>query len=211
MNKEHFLIELRLNLKQLPFEEQQDICQVYADLFDEQLTAGLSEFEISKELGQPKLIAIEILKSKNLYFEETQPSDHGWQEFSDAEQFEHPYQHEYEFSPVAPSRFSRVSQIIGLFFLNTCFMIWMISALFMLLFAAWLVALAMSASPLIALVGIFMTAASTYGFFQLASAFIFCGVGLIGFLLLKPITTGSFKLLKGYIHWNLLILRGGHR
>lgn len=211
MNKEHFLIELRLNLKQLPFNKQQEICQTYADLFDDYLATGLSEFEISKELGHPKTIAIEILKSQNLYFEETVPNDHGWQEFSDADHFEHPYEHEYEFSPVSQSPFSRISQIIGLFFLNTLFMFWMILSLLMLLFAAWLVAISFIVSPLLALVGIFMTAANTYGFFQFSSSIVLCGIGLVGFLLLKPITSGSFKLLKGYINWNFTILRGGYR
>ncbi|QIL47904.1 HAAS domain-containing protein [Vagococcus hydrophili] len=54
MNKEHFLIELKLHLRQLSLTDQQAILQKYEDLFAEKIAEGLSEYQITKELASLK-------------------------------------------------------------------------------------------------------------------------------------------------------------
>ena len=57
MNREHFLIELKLHLRQLSLVDQQAILAKYDELFDEKLAQGLTEYQVTKELDSPKKIA----------------------------------------------------------------------------------------------------------------------------------------------------------
>ncbi|MGX7014586.1 DUF1700 domain-containing protein [Vagococcus silagei] len=211
MNQEHFLIELRLHLKQLSFDEQQEISDLYQSIFEEKKALGLSEYEISKELGHPREIAISILKSKNLFFEDAPPTNTGWQEFfEEAPTSPHPYNQTQQ-SPLPPaSGFLRVTQIIGLFFLNIFFMLWMIIVLLLLLLCGWIMVAGFTLAPFLAGFGL-ITAFSTYALFQFTNSLILCGIGLIGLTILKPVTEISFKLLKGYFKWNVLVMKGGRR
>ena len=80
MNKEHFLIELKLHLRQLSLVDQQAILAKYDDLFTEKMTQGLTEYQITKELDSPKEIASAILKEFNLELKENPTENNDWVE-----------------------------------------------------------------------------------------------------------------------------------
>ena len=62
MNKEHFLIELKIYLKPLSYQHQAAVLDKYEAIFDERMAAGEAEEQIAKNLGKPRSIAEEILK-----------------------------------------------------------------------------------------------------------------------------------------------------
>ena len=61
MNKEHFMIELKLSLRDLDESERQDVMRDYLEHFENGLAEGKTEEQIAKELGSPSQIAKEIL------------------------------------------------------------------------------------------------------------------------------------------------------
>ncbi|HCM88856.1 MULTISPECIES: DUF1700 domain-containing protein [Vagococcus] len=211
MNKEHFLIELKLHLRQLSLTDQQAILQKYEDLFAEKLANGLNEYQITKELASPKEIAISILKEFNLELEA--PNTHGndWLEFSAQEdslkESEHPYFANQQTRSSHDSGFIRFFQITGIIFLNLFFMLWLIFGWGLVLFIGWVLTVCFIGSPFMGIYSI-LTAMNVFGFFQLSVSIVMLGVGLIGSLIMLPFTKISFNLLKSYLKWNLQVLKG---
>lgn len=78
MNQDDFLAQLRENLYGLPKEEIHDIVQDYKEHFQIGLSKGKSEEEISKELGEPKVIAGGFINpSDNQKYRENRGNDSG--------------------------------------------------------------------------------------------------------------------------------------
>ncbi|MDT2865369.1 DUF1700 domain-containing protein [Vagococcus carniphilus] len=213
MNKEHFLIELKLHLRQLSLVDQQAILAKYEELFETKTAEGLTEYQVTKELASPKEIAISILKEFNLEFQETKGPGNDWIEFSTMETQTpevdgyHPYHEAYDIGRKPDSGFIRFFQITGVALLNLFFMIWLIFGWALTLFMGWILTLTFVASPLIGAYS-FITLANSYGMFQLSMSILFCGAGLIGLLIMVPFSKVSFNLLKTYSRWNLQVLKG---
>lgn len=211
MNKEHFLIELKLHLRQLSLIDQQAILDKYNQLFDEKMEQGLTEYQITKELGSPKLIAISILKEFNLELKETRKQNNDWTEISETyESFSDDGPYSYQPGAAyknSSSGFVRFFQVMGIICLNFFFMIWMIFSWAMVLFSGWLVTLVFTLCPILGVIS-FVGYAGSYGMFQLSMSVLFCGIGLIGFVIMIPFSKVSAKLLKTYSKWNLQVLRG---
>lgn len=213
MNKEHFLIELKLHLRQLSLVEQQAILAKYEELFETKTAKGLTEYQITKELPSPKEIAISILKEFNLEFQESKGPGNDWVEFSTMENQElrndgyHPYNETYDVSRKTDSGFIRFFQIAGVTLLNLFFMIWLILGWALTLFIGWILTLSFTASPLIGIYS-FISLTNSYGLLQLSMSILFCGAGLIGLLIMIPFSKVSFNLLKTYGRWNIQVLKG---
>lgn len=226
MNKEHFLIELKIYLKSLSTKQQMTILNKYEELFNERLAMGETEEQIAKELGKPKTIAEEILKEFNIDIAEKKMVHDGWEEISpqknSSEKFEYgdyynfendddPYNESQSYShyrqPVN-SPFVRVCQVVGILALNFLLMIWVIFAMIMVFFSMWLASTIFIVSPIL---GIYSMLANMgdYGMLQLFASILFFGIGIIGSLILIPLTKWFAKGLKHYFKWNLFVLRGG--
>lgn len=211
MDREHFLIELKLHLRQLPIADQQAIITKYNTLFDEHIASGLSEYEITKELEHPKDIAKKILADFGIAFTETNTHSHEWMEFSSDNKADHPYDMDQGFHDYShDSTFIRFFQIAGVLALNFLFMIWMIFSWLAILVGGWIVTLSFIFSPLLGLFSI-LNVASSYSLFQFFVSIILSGLGLIGYLIMIPLSRGSFKLLKLYTAWNIRVLKGDKR
>lgn len=211
MNREHFFIELKLYLRQLSQSDQQNVIDEYQALFDEKLAEGLTEFEITKELATPKQIAQDILTDFNLPFDIPNTPNQDWVEFSSSgsdNEHDHPYQPSAHYTENSATAFTRFFQVAGIISLNALFMIWAILSWALLLFSGWLVSLTFILSPLISLY-LLLQLNSAYSMFQFFMTLVLCGVGLIIFVMLKPLTNGSLKLLNYYTKWNLSVLKGG--
>lgn len=205
MNKEHFFIELKLYLNQLSKEEQQAIISTYEQIFEEKTNQGLSEYEITQTLPSPKQIAQAILEELGLTFDTTSKIEDDWVEITSDNDYTYQPTNQYA---QHDTPLSRAFQLIGLGMLNILFMFWVIILIFTLLISGWIVALVFMASPLMSLY-LLGTAISTYAWFQFFASLILFGIGLLGFLIIKPITKGAFKLFKMYHKWCWTVLRGG--
>jgi uncharacterized membrane protein len=218
MNKEHFLIELKIYLKPLSAQQQIQVLNKYETLFDERVAAGETEEEIAKSLGKPRSIAEEILHEFDISVPEKKLGIDGWQEippaptadydFSDNVAYEHPYDdatQAYERPQHGP--FVRFCQIIGILSLNFLLMIWIIFAIIMCFFGGWLAALAFLFSPILGGVSV-LAGMNDASMFQLFLSIFLSGAGIIGLVILVPLTKFFGKLLKLYLQWNIRVLRG---
>lgn len=205
MNKEHFFIELRLYLNQLSKEEQEAIISTYEQIFEEKAEKGLSEYEITQTLPSPKQIAQAILEELGLTFDTSSKIEDDWVEITQDTDYSYENRNQYAQND---TKLSRTFQILGLGALNLFFMFWVIILIFTLLISGWIVALVFMVSPLVSLY-LLGTAMSTYAWFQFFAALILCGIGILGFLIIKPITKGALKLFMIYHKWCWNVLRGG--
>lgn len=205
MNKEHFLIELKLYLNQLSKEERQAILDAYIQIFDEKAALGLSEYEITQALPSPKNIAQNILEKLGLTFDTQSDYEDDWIEITHDTTYQDEANNKY-----IPhnSRMNRLFEMLGITLLNSFFMIWVILLIAIILMSGWLVIGIFLASPLFSLF-ILGTAVSTYAWFQFFVSLILLGIGLIGFIIIRPITKGAFKLFMIYHRWCWSVLKGG--
>lgn len=209
MNKEHFFIELKIHLRQLPEEELQAVLDKYEAIFAEKQELGMKEVEITKDLPSPKEIAKDILKELNLDYQPANEAHNGWTEIYDDDIFSdaHHY-HGTDIDTRPPdSAFVRLIQVIGIIFLNIFLMLWVIFCWIMLLFCGWLTTGLLLFSPALGIFSV-ITALGSFGLFQLSLSILFCGFGLIGILIMNPVTKASYRLIKSYFKWNLRVLRG---
>ena len=70
MNKKEYLAKLRMYLQGLPISELEDIISDYEEHFNIGISKGKSEEEISKELGDPKEVALGYINSLDSNLEE---------------------------------------------------------------------------------------------------------------------------------------------
>jgi len=210
MNKEHFLIELKLHLRQLSIIDQQAILDKYDAIFTEKMSEGLTEYQITKELGSPKKIATNILKNFDIEPTETPKTNNDWVEFSensildDNFPYEHLHKNKYRSTN---SGFIRFFQITGIICLNLFFMIWMIFCWAMVLILGWIMSIAFILSPTLGIISL-INFSGSYGLFQLSISILLFGIGLIGLIIMFPFSKVSFKLLKNYGKWTFQVLKG---
>lgn len=214
MNKEHFLTELKIYLRPLTSGQISYILHMYEEKFALGKKAGKDEYTISKELGKPKDIAYQILDELGVEPIQENKNDSDWEEFTsqttDSYDYRtgHPYQEDH-LQPTANknSFFIRFCQVSGVLLLNFFFMIWFLFILIALIGSGWVVALTFIASPFLAV--IFGVSMGVNTLLQLFVTLILCGVGLIGLLILSPITKFFIHLLKQYTLWCFSVLKGG--
>ncbi|MGX4687334.1 DUF1700 domain-containing protein [Vagococcus sp. JNUCC 83] len=205
MNKEHFFIELKLYLNQLSSEEQQTVINTYEQIFDEKKALGMSEYEVTQVLPSPKQIAQTIFSELGLSFNTQTKIIDDWVEITNGTSDPH---HTYNKYTHNDSTLSRPLQLIGIGLLNLFFMFWVILIISILLMSGWLVIGGFIISPLFSLF-LLGTAVSTYAWFQFFISLILFGIGLLGFIILKPITKGALKLFMMYHRWCWSVLKGG--
>lgn len=198
MNKEHFLIELKIYLKPLPVQDQEPIIQKYETFFEERMTQGETEEVIAKSLGKPKQIAENILKEFDMPLKEKQLTQESWQEIPAAtENWEEPLRKERNFLTMA-----------FILCIDVFFMTWFVPFVCSMLIGGWLTAIALLLSPIIlgflSLISLFST--SFFTFYVLLSLFLF-GSGIIGCLILHPLTKLCIYLAKQYINWHVAAFR----
>ncbi|MEG1047322.1 DUF1700 domain-containing protein [Carnobacterium sp.] len=209
MNKEHFMIELKLSLRDLDESERQDVMRDYLEHFENGLAEGKTEEQIAKELGSPSKIAKEILTTLGVKPQVKGPeySQGDWVSFENEKNpYQEPSYQPRRHNPNSP--LMTVFKFIGLGFFNLVFVLGPAVALLGCLFAGWITSIAFTLTPL---GGIFMivTAFSTASLFQFFFTILLCGVGLLLLALLYPITILIFKLVKRYVLWNVRTIFGG--
>ncbi|GGC92896.1 DUF1700 domain-containing protein [Enterococcus wangshanyuanii] len=215
MNKEHFLIELKIYLKPLTAQQQAFILEKYDKLFDERLANGEMEEEIAKDLGKPRTIAEEILEEFDITVPEKRLERDGWQEIPPATSYEyyeeateHPYDQTYQsYERPRHNGFVRFCQIAGVILLNFLLMFWFIFSFAMLLFSGWFAAILFLFSPILGGISI-VTGLNDASMFEMFVSVFLCGAGIIGLLILAPLTRFFGKALKRYMLWNIRVLRG---
>ncbi|USK60290.1 HAAS signaling domain-containing protein [Peribacillus asahii] len=180
MNKEQFLHQLQLSLRNISIEERQEILQDYEEYFAIGLEEGKTEEEISKALGSPKQIAKELVASAHI------------------EKVEH--------SASAGNIMRAVWAVIGLGFFNLVIVLGPFIGLVALLFAGWVVSLSFILSPLGVLFNMIM---GDFWLFDVFSAIGLCGIGIfvgIGMLFAtKALTKGFIR----YLQFNVSLVKGG--
>lgn len=217
MNKEHFLIELKIYLKPLSYPKQTIILDKYEALFDERLAAGETAELIAKDLGKPKTIAEEILQEFDIKVPEKQLGRDGWQEFHPEEEEDY---FETNFAEQSPyddghrvyehprhSPFIRFCQVAGILSLNFLLMIWIFFTALLVLISGWIIAITFLLSPIIGSYAV-IAGFNDGAMFQLLFSIFLFGTAIIGMLILKPLTTWFLRLLKHYFVWNISVLRG---
>jgi uncharacterized membrane protein len=210
LNKEHFLIELKICLKPIAPEEQAIILEQYNIIFNERIAEGETEEQIAKSLGKPRTIANEILKEHNIIIPEKKVPDDGWREIApeymaEIDDFEEHIPHE----PVYRQRsfFNRFLQIIGILCLNGFLMFWVFLTIALVLFACALAGSATLLSPIIGIYGVIAYFGNA-ALFQLFSTIFLFGASIIGWLLFIPIVKVFIKIFSYYLRWNIAVLRG---
>ncbi|MBP2097704.1 DUF1700 domain-containing protein [Enterococcus rivorum] len=217
MNKEHFLIELKIYLKPLSYQQQALILEKYETIFEERLATGETEEAIAKELGKPRTIAEEILQEFDIDVPEKQLGRDGWQEFHPEKEAEYnvtdfdehnPYDEQYRiYERPRHSPFVRFCQIAGILALNFFMMIWVFFGILMGFLGVWIAAIACLLSPIIG--GYAVIAGYNDGsMFQLFLSIFLFGGSIIALLILKPLTAWFLRILKHYFVWNISVLRG---
>lgn len=218
MNKEHFLIELKIYLKPLSVQQQTFILNKYETIFTERIAAGEAEVEIAKSLGKPRSIAEEILQEFDITVPEKRLERDGWQEiqpeadpitddYFTEEAYEHPYDDYQQYERSQNSPFVRFCQIAGIIFLNVLFMFWAIISVILFFFSGWLAAIIFLFSPILGGISVF-AGFNDGSMFSLFLSIFFFGAGIIGLLILTPLTKFFGKVLRGYLQWNKRVLRG---
>lgn len=86
-------------------------------------------------------------------------------------------------------------------------MFWMIFTAIMFLFSGWLAAVLFLFSPILGGISVF-AGFNDGSMFQLFLSLFLCGAGIIGLLILTPLTKFFGKVLKHYLQWNIRVLRG---
>lgn len=213
MNKEHFLISLRLSLRGVPSAILEDTMAYYEAIFDKEIEAGKSEEMISKELGNPKDIAKGVFVANDIQpaVQAPQFSKGDWVEFDAPRKEQHYTETPYEYD--MPRR--RVSPIRGLFvaialaFFNIIFIAAPIIAISAITFAGWVISVCFVFSPIIGIV-VAVGALSSYAMLQLFASLVLCGLGLLLLLIMVPVTKFFFKAIAAYIKWNIRAIRGGY-
>lgn len=218
MNKEHFLIELKIYLKPLSSQHQTAVLEKYDSLFEERTAAGEAEEQIAKSLGKPRAIAEEILQEFGIEVPEKKLTRDGWQEIPSSEEYdeynefekfvsEHPYRDELFDTPPPEKTGMRLFKSCALLAFDFLFMIWMFVAFASVVFACWVAAVVMVLSPILGAYSL-IVGFNDAGLFQLFFTIFIFGIGIIGSVILLPLTKLFFRSLKNYIKWHGKVFRG---
>ncbi|MGX6978470.1 DUF1700 domain-containing protein [Vagococcus elongatus] len=214
MNKEHFLTELKIQLRPLYNAQLVSVLETFEQKFAEGELAGKTEQEISKELGSPVKIAQEILKDLNIQPAAESHTYHDWEEvipdnYNQDNSFDyyHDYDQRYAAPPKKTSLFLRFCQVAGVICFNLFFMIWMLFAAAMFFVGLWIADIVLLLTPILGIISFFVPFTS-YRFLTLSGTIVLFGLGLLGFVILKALTVYFLRFSRFYLQSNLRILRG---
>ena len=143
----------------------------------------------------------------------------GWQEIPSAQEYEdeyqefedyvseHPYKDELFYTKPPEKAGWRLLKSCALLAFDFLFMIWMFIAFAAVVFSGWIAAIAMALSPILGTYSL-IVAFNDAGLFQLFFSIFIAGIGIIGILILLPVTRVFFSSLSGYIKWHGKVFRG---
>jgi uncharacterized membrane protein len=182
MIKTEFLLELRKHLKKLPQDEREAAVADYEEHFEHGIFKGRSEDEITRSLGNPKKIAIELVT--DYYLEQAQQT-HSYTSLSRA-----------------------VFASLGLGFLNLVFVLGPFIVISVFIVAFYVVAFALILTPLAVIFSLFsgngVAQSILHGFASLALAGLGLAIGTGNTYFAKSF----FGWFARYIKSNLRIIRG---
>lgn len=210
MNKEHFMIELKLSLRDLSETERQAVMEDYAEHFETGLLEGKSEEQIAKELGQPRQLAKDILASYGVEPKIKSPefSQGDWVPFEN-EKMDYP---EFDTKPRrrnTNSPLMTVCKFICLGFFNLVFLLGPAIAFVTCILTGWILGGTFMLLPLVGIYSI-VTAFSVISLFQLSVSILLAGVGLLLIVIaMYPLTILTYKVINKYVRWNIRTIFGG--
>lgn len=178
MNKEAYLSELLQGLKSLPPDEQEDIMADYREHFEQAQLRGRSEQEVIIRLGNPRIIAREVLAQYRLQMAYKTPT----------------------FSNVINAVMATVS--IGLFNIVIVFIPFVASLL--LLAGVYGFAIFLLISPVLLIIQHLSLSVFISDFFFMLGLI---GIGLLLMVAAVKVTGLYYKLVVRYLQFNLKVLR----
>ncbi|WP_226668981.1 HAAS signaling domain-containing protein [Metabacillus litoralis] len=182
MNKQKFLGELSNQLKSVPQHDRSEMLYDFEEHFKIGIQEGKSEEEISQGLGNPRVIAKDLLVEYRVTQAETDQS--------------------------VKSMFNVVLATISLSFFNIIFLLGPIVAIIGVYIALSAVALGFTLSPIAWIVSLFFSGLGDFllGFF---ASVILCSLGVL--MSIGMIYVGKFlyKVILKYIRFNIRIAKGG--
>ncbi len=182
MNREEFLSRLASALHHIPDEERKDILADFEEHFSLALAEGKNESIIAEELGDPDVIAKELLIDYRIGKAENEQS------------------------------VKHIVQVIlatlSLSFFNLIFIVGPVAVILSLYLGAGVAALAFSIAPLAWLLSILFEPTNiVYTFFV---SLVYCGFGILVSIGLFYIGKYLYRLILKYIKFNLRIVKGGN-
>ncbi|MGG4471052.1 DUF1700 domain-containing protein [Paenibacillus alvei] len=181
MNKDQFIKELSVLLKDLNGKEKQEILHDYEEHFQFGIEEGKAENEIAASLGSPKLLAKEILA--NYHLENAKGAQ------------------------TAGNVMRAVWAVIGLSFFNIIIVLGPFIALVGVILAGWAVSIAGISTPLLVLLNNLF--GSSFDLFEWFLSFVYCGAGLLLFVGMQWITKWFMRGFVRYISFNTALVKGG--
>lgn len=182
MMRDQFLNVLEQHLTPLSAQEKQDILQDYEEHFTFGLEAGKTEAEVATSLGRPEQIAKEILA--NYHIEKASSSgDVG-------------------------STFRAIVAVGALSFFNLVFVLGPAIGIAATIFAMWVTAITLLATPLLVIFFAIIDLQS-FTWFDFFSSLTACGIGVllsIGMWYVTKFVTKGFIL---YLEFNVKLVKGG--
>ncbi len=182
MNKQVFLQQLDILLKNFPEYERQDIIQDYEEYFSIGMHEGKTEEQIAAALGSPKQISKELLASYHL---------------------------EKASSTASTGNILRaVWATIGLGFFNVIIVLAPFVALAGFVLAGWMMGVSFIAAPLLFAANLIFNP-DTFVMFDLFASIALCGLGffiIVGmYFATRSLTNGFVR----YLRFNTKLVKGG--
>lgn len=185
MDRRGFMRELDYHLRDLPVSEKKDILQDYDDHFKIGEIDGKTEQDIILELGSPLTIAQTRLGDRQFVGNQTRPSS-------------------YERKP---NPFRSVFLLIILVFFNLIVVVGPAIGLFGVWFSVWAVSISFTLAP-----GFWMFSFINQTVIDASAEFFvvltLTSIGVLIGLAMIPISKVSYKIVRGYIKWNVRLIGG---
>ena len=182
MNKDKFLRQLDVSLKQLTSKERQDILQDYEEHFAIGLAEGKTEEEIAASLGSPSQISKDLLASYHL--------------------------DKVEATVTTGNIIRAIWAVIGLGFFNLVIVLGPFIALLCVLLSGWILGFGFVFAPLLVLIDVVINS-GTFQFFDLFISLALCGIGLFILIGMIPATKVVVNGFVRYLKFNASIVKGG--
>lgn len=182
MTKTEFLQSLERELQKLKAEEREEILYDFEEHFAAGLAEGKQEIEIAKELGDPKMIAKELLMDYRITQAESDKS--------------------------MKNMVQAIIATFSLSFFNLIFVLGPAVFIFGIYFGLSVTALALVISPILWFISLLFGFGSANVIQSLFAAVLFCGSGLLLSGGLYYFGKFLYELMLKYIKFNLRIVRG---
>ncbi|MGE8203140.1 DUF1700 domain-containing protein [Heyndrickxia sp. NPDC080065] len=182
MGRTEFLKELESNLSKVPERDRKDMLYDFEEHFTIGLESGKSEEEVVLELGDPQMIAKDLIADYRINAAEANHS--------------------------LPNITRAMLATISLSFFNIVFLLGPIIGLIGVYFGLCVTAFVLTISPLLAVISIFFSGFEDF-MLQFFISIVLCALGLL--LSIAMITVGKFfyNIILRYIKFNLKIIKGG--